>query len=114
VQQFVAGPLEFIACRRDRVGVRHLELDGCLGDHPAGGPLRRAEAGLCRLREWPDTKVLAAGDAPAGVVALTFALQWEAEGIHEQLAALRRVGGDHRHARDEENVHVSPGYGARD
>src|SRR6266702_7075002 len=79
----------------------------------SGGPLRGAEARLRRLRERPDTEVLAAGDAPAGVVAIALALQREAERIDEQLAALRRVGGDDRHARDEENVHVVQPTGHR-
>src|SRR5438067_9537981 len=51
--------------------------------------------------------MLAAGNIPAGVIALAFAFQREAEGIDEQLAALRRVGGDDRHARDKENVHAA-------
>src|SRR5437667_8310187 len=51
--------------------------------------------------------MLAAGDTPAGVVALAFAFQREAEGIDEQFAALRRVGGNDRHARDKENVHAA-------
>jgi hypothetical protein len=55
----------------------------------------------------PHPEVLAAGDAPAGVIAIAFALQRQAESIHEQLAALRRVSGDRRHARDEENVHLA-------
>jgi hypothetical protein len=41
------------------------------------------------------------------VVAITFALQGEDEGINEQFADLRRVSGDNRHVRDEANVHVA-------
>src|SRR6185312_13825174 len=51
--------------------------------------------------------MLAAGDAPAGVVTITFALQWQAESVDEQSAAGRRVGGDYRHAGDKENVHAT-------
>jgi len=43
-----------------------------------------------------------------GVVVIGFVLlQRQAEGVYEQLAALRRVSGDDRHARDEQNVHVA-------
>ena len=76
-------------------------------DHLAGGPLRCAEARLCRLCERPHTEVVAAGDAPAGVVAIALALQRQAKGIGEQLAAARRVSGDHRHARDEQDLHLA-------
>ena len=78
----------------------------CLGDHPVGGPRRRAEARLGRLRERPHAEVLAAGDVLTGVVLIGFVLrQRQAEGVDEQLATLRRVSGDDRHAGDEQNVH---------
>src|SRR5947209_1089260 len=80
VQQLEARALELVACRCDSFCVRHLELDGCLRNHSVGGPVRCAEARLCRLREWPHTEVLAARNAPAGVVAIPFTLQREAEG----------------------------------
>jgi hypothetical protein len=38
--------------------------------------------------------VVAAGDVPAGVVAIAFTVQRKAEGVNEQLAALRWIGGD--------------------
>ena len=53
------------------------------------------------------TEVFRAGDAPAGVVALALALQLEAEGVHEELPALRWVGHDDCHARNELNVQVA-------
>src|SRR6185312_2497297 len=71
------------------------------------GPFRGAEARLGRLRERPHPEMLAAGDAPAGVVSITFALQWPAESVDEQSAAGRRVGGDYRHAGAKENVHAT-------
>ena len=86
VQQLIARALQLAACRRDRVGVRHLKLDRCLRDHPVGGPLRYAEARLGRLRERPHAEVVAATDAPAGVGAIALPFQREAEGIDEQLA----------------------------
>ena len=83
VQQFEARALKLVTRRRDGIRVRHLELDRRLRNHPAGGPPRRAEARLRRLRERPQAEVLAAGDAPAGVVAIALALQRKAEGIDE-------------------------------
>ncbi|AQY20173.1 hypothetical protein T261_00194 [Streptomyces lydicus] len=111
VQQVEARALKLAASRCDSVCVRDLELDGCLGDRPVGGPRRRAEARLGCLRERPHAEVLAARDAPARVVAVVFALQREAKGVHEESAALWRVSDDHRRTRDEENVHVTQPMG---
>src|SRR6476620_11423268 len=44
------------------------------------------------------TEVFCAGECSAGVVALALALQLEAEGVHEELPALRWVGHDDCHA----------------
>jgi len=107
MQQLEAGALQLVARRRDSFRALHLELDGCLGNDPVGWPLGRAKARLRRLREGPDTEVFRAGDAPAGVVALALALQLEAEGVHEELPALRWVGHDDCHARNELNVQVA-------
>jgi hypothetical protein len=108
VQQLVARALKLAASRCDSFCVLDLELDRCLGDHPAGRPRRGAKARLGCLRERPHAEVLAAGDAFTGVVLIgVVLLQRQAEGVNEQLAALRRVSGDDRHARDEENVHMA-------
>src|SRR5207248_5408936 len=106
VQELIASALKLVARRCDRVSVLNLELDRSLGNDPVGRPVRRAKAGFRRLREWPYAEVLASADAPAGVVAIALAFQPETEVVHEQLAALRWLGGDDCHAGDEENVHA--------
>src|SRR5215470_2381661 len=107
MQHLETRALKLAASRCDSIRIRYLKLDRRLRNHPVGGPLRRAKTRLRGLREGPHTEVLTAGDVPAGVIAVACALQWQPQGAHEQLAALRRVSGDNRHARDEKNVHAA-------
>ncbi|MFE7168393.1 hypothetical protein [Streptomyces sp. NPDC057616] len=104
MHQVEARALKLGTGGRDGFRAGHLELDRRLRDHQVGGPLSGAEACFGGLRERPETEVLAAGDAAAGVVAVALPLQGQPESVDEQLATRGRIGDDNRHARDEENV----------
>src|SRR3954454_13752902 len=104
MQLLIAACLELRCRLANLVAASDLELDADLRDRPIRRPLVGAKAGLRRLRQRPDTEVLAALDL-AAVDVVTFPIQWQAEFLDEQLAAARRVGGDQGDARYELDLH---------
>jgi hypothetical protein len=110
VKELEAGVLELLAGHRHRVGVLDLELDARLRNGQVRRPRRCAEACLRSLGQGPDTEVHAAGDLLAvPVLPVPARRERKAEGLDVELAAPRRVRGDHREARDEENLHAVHG-----
>ena len=80
--------LQFVSGGCNRIGVLHLELETDLRNTPVRRPLAGTEARTGGLRQRPYPKVLAAIDMFARVVvAVSFRLERQPEGVDVELAA---------------------------
>src|SRR5207245_1047403 len=71
-------------------------------------PLRRPEARLSGLGQRPDTERLATGDLLAVVIVAALTFQRRPKRVDVELATGGRIGRDHRHGREELDVHATP------
>src|SRR6266851_706922 len=91
-------------------GALQVELDADLRNRPIRGPRVGAEARLRGFPERPHAEVLATVDSFAIDVVVVAVprrrFEWQAERTDEEFAAVRRVFGNDRNARNELHLHT--------
>jgi hypothetical protein len=88
-------------------GVRDIELDTDLWYRPLRRTLRRPKARLGGLSQRLDTERLTTSDPFAVVLFAALALQRHPNGVDVLLLTGGRIGRDHRHGREEFDVHAT-------
>jgi hypothetical protein len=106
MKQHISLIREFAGRCGDPVDVLDLELNASLRDRPVRWPFACSKAGFSGLSERPHTKVLTAADAFAEEIFVALVpLQRQAQRVHEELPAARRIGCDDGDAGNELDLH---------